>query len=247
MPFAIAAAAVGAVGAVAASSIQAGATKSAANSAIAAQEQANNQATALLQPYNTAGQNALGVTSDLSGANGLDAAKAAQGNYLQSPGYQWQLGEGLRGVDAGAASKGMLRSGAAIKGEIGYAEGLAKQDFNTYYNNLYNLSTLGENAAAKTGSNAITTGQGIAGTTTSAGTQLASIAGNTGQQLSSGVGQLSSTSQNSLSGLFSGNGALGANSLNSNFGTQFGAGTFPSASNPNATPAGFQADTFTPI
>jgi hypothetical protein len=178
MPWLAAGAVVGAVAGVAGSAIQADATKSAASGAINAQTAAEERARVALSPYNDAGQGAVEAVRGLSGANGPDAMSAALGSYQQSPGYQWQLGQGLRAVDAGAASQGILHSGATIKGEIGYAEGLAKQDFQTYYNNLFNLANLGENAAAKTGNNAVTTGQGIAGTDVSTGAALTSIYGN---------------------------------------------------------------------
>lgn len=182
VPAGIAAASV--VAGVAGSEIQAGATSSAAGKAINAQTAAEERARVALSPYNDAGQGAVEAVRGLSGANGPDAMTAALGSYQQSPGYQFQLGQGLRAVDAGAASQGILHSGATIKGEIGYAEGLAKQDFQTYYNNLFNLANLGENAAAKTGNNAITTGQGVAGTDVSTGAALTSIYGNEAKGIS---------------------------------------------------------------
>jgi hypothetical protein len=184
MPWLAAGAAIGAVATVAGSAIQADATSSAAGKATDAQTAAEERARVSLSPYNDAGKGAVEAVRGLSGANGPDAMTAALGSYQQSPGYQFQLGQGLRAVDAGAASQGILHSGATIKGEIGYAEGLAKQDFQTYYNNLFNLANLGENAAAKTGNNAITTGQGIAGTDVSSGAALTSIYGNEAKGIS---------------------------------------------------------------
>jgi hypothetical protein len=101
-----------------------------------------------LAPYRTAGLAPLNAQTDLLGLNGPDAASAAMANYQTSPGYTWQMGEGLRAVDAGAAASGMLRSGAALKAEQTFGQGLANSDFGTYYNRLMGLSTLGENAAA---------------------------------------------------------------------------------------------------
>jgi hypothetical protein len=190
MPFAVAAAGVTAAGTIAGSAIQAGATKSAQSSANAAQAAAEARARADLAPYNTAGQTALTGASDLLGLNGPDAASTAMGNFQQSPGYQWQLDQGLRAVDAGKASQGLLHSGATIKAEETYGSGLADQEFTNYYNRLYNLSNLGENAAAKTGANAVTTGQGIAQTDASAGQQLSSIYGNEAKSLGGTVNTL---------------------------------------------------------
>jgi hypothetical protein len=103
---------------------------------------------------------------------------------------------------------------------------------------LNNLSNFGITAAG-----------GQASADTSAGAAQAGIAGSAANGVNNSISSAlgNSNVQNGLSGLFSGNGALSANSLNTNLGTQFGAGTFPSASNPNAIVPGFQADGFTPI
>ena len=154
MPFAVAAAAIPAVAGIAGSVMQSKTAQSGQNAAQAqfAQEQAN------LKPYNTAGQSALGVASDLSGANGPDAANAAMANFQTDPGYQFQMQQGLRAVDAGAASQGMLRSGATLKAEDTFGQGLAEQDFTNYYNRLFGLSQLGETAAAGGSPSAIAAG-----------------------------------------------------------------------------------------
>ncbi|HXJ72895.1 MAG TPA: hypothetical protein VNM37_08575 [Candidatus Dormibacteraeota bacterium] len=128
-----------------------------------------------LAPFRDAATAPLQAQQDLLGLNGQPAADAAMANYQTSPGYQWQMSEGLRGVDAGAAARGMLRSGATIKGEEQFAQGLANSDFGTYYNRLMGLSTLGENAAAGGASTANTAGAAAQ----SAGNTQASIYGNT--------------------------------------------------------------------
>ncbi len=166
--------------------MQSDAVGDAQDSANAEQRAARDQARADLQPWVTAGGNALGITSDLSGANGTDAATAAMANFQTSPGYQWQLGEGLRAVDAGAAAKGMLRSGATLKGEMAYGQGLASQDFSNYYNRLFDLSKLGQNSAAGQADASTSTAKDIAQTDLSAGQSQASIIGNT----TSGLGKL---------------------------------------------------------
>ena len=223
MPFAVAAG-VAAVGTVAGSAIQASATKSAQSSANAAQAAAEERARQDLLPYNTQGALATTDASNLLGLNGPDAATAAMGNFKTSPGYQFSLDQGLRGVDAGAAASGLLRSGATLKAEQTFGTGLADQEFSNYYNRLYNLSNLGENAAAKTGANAVTTGSGIAQTDASAGQQLSSIYGNEAKSLAGNVNTLFNNPafQNTVSG--------------------WGGGT-PGAYNPSADPRGLISPT----
>jgi hypothetical protein len=173
-----AAAGVTAAAAIGGSLLQADAAKSAASKANAAQQQALDQARGDFAPWRTTGGAANTATSDLLGLNGPDAATTAFGNYTTSPGYQFQLDQGLRAVDAGAAAKGMLRSGATLKAEQAFGAGLADTDFTSYYNRLFDLSKLGENAAAGSATASQTTGQGIAQTDLSLGSALASAYGN---------------------------------------------------------------------
>ena len=215
MPFAAAGAIAGVASAgigLASSLSQKGAVAGGQSSANAAQGAALEQARNDLGPWRTTGGNALGVAGDLSGANGVDAARAAQGNFLESPGYQWQLGEGLRAIDAGAAAKGMLRSGATLKAEEAYGQGLAKQDFANYYNRLFDLSKLGEQAATGSAAADVTTGQGIAGTDTSAADKTSSIYGNLGSGLNTAVNGLLNNKgvQSWINGLGSGGAITGA-------------------------------------
>lgn len=82
---------------------------------------------------------------------------------LQStPGYQFDLSQGLEAAQNGFASKGLGVSGAAMKGAADYATGLANNTLTTQqsifsanqtnaYNKLMDGAKLGENAAAQSG------------------------------------------------------------------------------------------------
>jgi hypothetical protein len=144
MPFAVAGAAIGAAGAIGGGIMQ-------SQAAAAGQKQAQRQfeqQRADMQPYREAGLPSLDATQSLLGLQGPDAAAAAMANFTQSPGYQFQLDQGLRAVDAGAAEQGLLRSGATLKAEQAFGSGLAASEFGNYYNRLFELSKLGESAAA---------------------------------------------------------------------------------------------------
>jgi len=180
---------VGLVGGIGSSLIQSNTTKSAQSSANAAQAAAEERARQDLAPWTTAGGAAIPAVQDAAGLNGQPGYDAAMAGFHTSPGYQFALDEGVRAVDAGAAAKGFGRSGAVLKAEQTFGTGLADQEFTNYYNRLFKLSELGENAAAKTGSNAVTTGQGIAGTDVSSGAQESSIYGNVGK----GIGTTANT------------------------------------------------------
>lgn len=147
-----------------------------------------------LQPWMTTGGQANTASANLLGLGGQDAQAAAMANFQTSPGYDFRLSEGLRGVDAGAAAKGMLRSGATLKAEQKYGEGLAASEFDSYYNRLFGLSKLGESAAAGVGAGELSTGQGIANANTTLGAQQASIYGNAASGIGSAVNQYQTNS-----------------------------------------------------
>ena len=160
-----------------------------ASAARAAQQQAQQQFQQQRQdlaPYREAGLAPLKAQGDLLGLNGQPAADAAMANFQSSPGYQFQLDQGLRAVDSGAAASGMLRSGAALKAEQTFGQGLANTDFTNYYNRLMGLSTLGANAAA----GGAQTAQGAASAALGGGTAQSSIYGNAASSLGATVNGL---------------------------------------------------------
>ena len=120
-------------------------------------------ANALLQPYIDTGSRALDVVGDLSGANGVEAGRAALGNFQASPAYAWNLEQGLRGVDAGASARGMLVSGSGKAAEMRYASGLASNEFTNYYNRLSGLAGQGLTASTTAGGNMTRGGEALAG------------------------------------------------------------------------------------
>jgi len=198
---AAAAAGITAVAGIAGSAMQSGAVSGGKGEANAAQQQALAQQRADLAPWAGSGGLANTRSADLLGLNGPAAADAAFAGYRTSPGYGFQMSEGLRAVDAGAAAKGLLRSGATLKAEQNFGAGLADSDFQQYYQNLFGMSKLGESAAAGQGAGSIVTGQGIANTDIGAAGAQASIFGN-----AKGLG-------NSANALFGGGGGGLTNSL----------------------------------
>lgn len=189
MPFAVAAgisAGAGLLGGV----MQSSAVSGAADKSIAAQKEAAAQQRADLMPWATTGGLANTASTDLLGLNGPDAAAAAMANYQTSPGYQWQYNEGLRAVDAGAAARGLGRSGAAMKAEQTFGQGLANTDFGQYYNRLFDMSQLGEKAAAGQGAGALEAAKNISATDIAAGGAQASIYGNMAKGIGTAANQL---------------------------------------------------------
>lgn len=154
------------------------ATKAAQTQANAANNASNNelamfgQVRQSLTPYiNAGGQGISDLQSALPGlTTPMNPTFAPTQQQLeQTPGYQFQLNQGLQATQNGYASQGLGVSGAALKGAANYSEGLAGttwqqqaqnyyQGFNNYlgqnqqiYNQLSGLASLGENAAAGVG------------------------------------------------------------------------------------------------
>lgn len=102
-----------------------------------------------LQPWVDTGLTGYNALADVTGLRGPDAAKTAMDGFTASPGYGFRFKEGLRAVDAGAASKGILRSGATLKAETDFGQGLASQEFGNYIGTLNKLAGFGQNATGQ--------------------------------------------------------------------------------------------------
>lgn len=74
--------------------------------------------------------------ADAIGVNGADGSARAQDAFTASPGYQFQLDQGLQALDRRNAMSGRLSSGNADIDTLTYANGLASQDWNQWLSNL---------------------------------------------------------------------------------------------------------------
>lgn len=162
MPFAVAAAGIGAAGSIASGIM----TSNAAGAAAKAQENAANQASAIEQqkydqtrtdllPFLTGGTNALSSLQKMlgigPGGNGASSPLLAMlgigpdgqptgaginpAAFQNSPGYQFQKQQTLDAVTNSAAARGGL-GGNALKALQSNASGLANQSWNQYLSNL---------------------------------------------------------------------------------------------------------------
>ncbi len=174
----------------AAGALGAGASALSANKAASAQKSAAQQATntqqgmfdqtqANLQPFIAGGTQAQNMLTqrlpELTAPINMD-----QSMLEQTPGYQFNLQQGLKAAQSSAAARGLGSSGAAIKGATQYATGLADSTYQNQfqnavsnqtnaYNKLYGATSLGANAAAGLGSQAVQTGANIGQNITGAG------------------------------------------------------------------------------
>lgn len=143
-------------------------------------------------------------------------------NLQQTPGYQFNLTQGLKATQNSAAARGLGVSGAALKGASAFATGLADNTYQNQFNNantnqtnafnrLNSLVTTGENAGAQTGV------LGNAAATTAASAQIG--AGNAAAAGANATGGAISAFSNNIGGYAAYKGLYG--------------GSTPSVANPN--------------
>lgn len=207
------------------SSNAAGAQTQAAQDATNAQLNMYNQTKAGLQPYNTGGQADFSRLNKLINSPAyINGPSLSESATRATPGYQFNLNQGLKATQNSAAARGLGVSGAAMKGAAQYATGLADSTYQNQfadrvtnqtnaYNRLLGGATIGENAGAQTGAFATQTGTNIGNNIIGAGNAQAasSIAtGNAIGSVGSSVGNLYLTNallkNNGGSGLFGGGG-----------------------------------------
>jgi hypothetical protein len=187
---------------------------SSANNASQVQLQMFNQLQQNLQPYMNTGNaannyllNALGIGSNGTGTGSslLTGPTMNEATLEQTPGYQFNLSQGLKSVQNSAAARGLGVSGAALKGASTYATGLADSTYQNQYNNavtnqtnefnrLMGLTQIGQNSAAGVGSAGIQTGSNIGNNLISAGNASAAGTIASANAYGSGLSGLSSAS-----------------------------------------------------
>ena len=95
-------------------------------------------------PWLQSGQQGMQAYNSLLG---LGAAPAGFTGYQQSPGYQFQLAQGLDAAKSAAAAHGGLGNGSTLQALNNYGQGMANQDYQTYLNRLQGVSAAGQSAA----------------------------------------------------------------------------------------------------
>lgn len=184
------------IGAAIGSAIGGLAQASAANRAASAQESAANRQMdfnqgvyndqrAAFQPFQDAGTNALAA---LNFNLGLGNRPAGYRGFQRSPGYRFQFNEGQRAIDGSAATRGGLFSGATMKAQNQFGNGLAQQDFYNYLGQLSGLTNMGSGAAGMTATAGGNFGAGQGNALASIGNARAAGAVGVGNAINSGIG-----------------------------------------------------------
>src|ERR1700722_350016 len=242
--------------------ISSSASKSAADTQAAAAQQASQNALAQYQqtradviPYSSqigypAGLQLSAMLQNLPSiiggyAKGGLTFQPTQAQLAATPGYQFDLGQGLQAVQNSNAAQGLGVSGAALKGAANYATGLANNTLTTQQgifqqnlanqlsplyaqlSGLQNLASLGENAGVQSGQQGVqAVGNANQYLTGGAAAQAAGQVGSA-NALSSGLSSLSHGATNYLlyNQLFGSGGGGGYAGSPAQLQTQFGAGS----------------------
>jgi hypothetical protein len=249
----------------------------------AALEKGNKEAQGYIAPYAGVGQSALnelaygmGLTTPTEGYTSTNTQKGGLANYgmdqyqkdigytpmvtdlasLQAtPGYQFQLEQGLQGVNNTAAARGGLLSGANMKAINDYAQGQASTGYqnaweraqNAYTNafgrnqqkfiNLKSMANSGQDAAQTQGGWAMDVGKSLAGASTNYGNNMSDLALGQGQINANMYTGLANAVGGTMSGLGSLKGSSGSSGIvpggvnfNSNTSGYTGASGWPTQS-----------------
>lgn len=139
------------------------------------QRQIYEQNRADLAPWRAVGQNALGALQAGTG-----------GSYTQSPSYAFRRAEGMRAVDAGMAARGLYNSTARDRAAARFADGLAAQDYDQWWNRNAALAGIGQTATTQ----GMQAAQNYGGNSANITNSLASIYGQAGNAQAAGaIGQ----------------------------------------------------------
>ena len=153
----------------------------------------------LLAPYRTAGapaQNALAF--DL----GVGDRPEGYGGFEKSRGYEFGLQEGQRAIDASAAARGGLFSGATGKALTKFGQDYATGQRNNYLSQLGAMAGSGQNAAAQTGQFGNSYAAGSSNALSAIGNAGAAGAIGIGNAVNNGIGNALTMMQYQKAGAF---------------------------------------------
>jgi hypothetical protein len=179
------------------------------------QQEMFNKSVELQEPFRQGGVGATNRLADLYGTSGRTGAEG-YGSYAEmpsinqlqmDPGYQFRFEQGMRGVNASAAARAGLQSGAALKAATEFGQGMGTQEYQNAYNRfmanraqaaeaMSGLAGRGAGVAQGLGQQAVSTGANMANTMLAGGQALGQGLENVGQARASGyMGGASALSQ----------------------------------------------------
>ena len=159
----------------------AGAQAAAADRAAAGQERMFERQVELSEPWRKAGETALNKLVPLA----TEYTPFGMTQFQVDPGYGFRMSEGMKALERGAAARGGLLSGAALKGVQRFGQDLASQEYQNAFNRyqaerqarlapLQSLAGVGQTTAHQIGEAGMRTAQNVGETLTSGAAARAS-------------------------------------------------------------------------
>lgn len=171
----------------------ANAQKNAAAQQVAESRRQYDQTRADFTPFREAGTRAISTLEQLYGLQPRAAGTPTAADMVKAtPGYDFRRSEGLKAVERSAASRGLLKSGTALKAIDRFAEGLASDEYNDFASRLQAIASGGQGATGSTAAAGENATARIAQAYGDAGNARASSYLNTGQAISSGIQNIAS-------------------------------------------------------
>ena len=136
-----------------------------------------------------------GAGGGMGGAAGSNALNFDYGGFTETPGYQFRVDQGRQAIERSAAARGGLNSGATMRALQTFGQGMAADEYGTFYNRLgamsgtgqtqvNSLASLGANSAANQGNSLMQAGNARA----SGYANQANIFGGAASQIAGGIG-----------------------------------------------------------
>lgn len=111
------------------------------------------QAGDLYNPLLELGESGVGLYGDALGVNGAEGSTRATEAYRTSPGFEFQMEQGLDALERRASAQGRVASGQTRDDTLRFATGLADQNYSGWLDRLGGtVNTYAGGAAGKAGS-----------------------------------------------------------------------------------------------
>ena len=155
----------------------------------------------LNDPLNQSTQaNATTTNNDVTSLLTNGTSSPAFQNYLDSTGYNFELGAGTQALDQNAATRGLLNSGGTAKDITSYGQNLMSTTFNNYLNQLNSVTAQGLTSQGIIGQAGTAGGVGAASALANLGGASASAEANANAQIGSGVNSIMSMAGGMMGG-----------------------------------------------
>ena len=142
-----------------------------------------------LEPFQEAGQQAVGEQQNLLGLNGVEAQQGAYDTFNASPGQKFLRDRAQKSLLRGSAAIGGLGGGNVRSALVQQGVGFAQQDFNNRFGRLGQVAGQGQTAATNIGQFGANASNNISGAMVNKGNARATGIANNNQIFQNVLGQ----------------------------------------------------------